>query len=137
MKRFLLLLAPVLALALADSPSVAQTVNLFDWSQGNVVAKQEFVTFDDTENRASIPTGVTVQTYREYKITSPDGKTDYTLRLRGTDKTFDANGCYDGFSITDNTGRELLLRLGRDPLCHVNYLDMDTSKKGLFHSSAS
>ncbi len=119
----------LLALVLASSSSIAQTVNLFDWSQGNVVAKQEFVTFDDAENQASIPAGVTVQTYREYKITSPDGKTNYTLRLRGTDKTFDANDCYDGFSITDNTGRELLFRLGRDPLCHVNYLDMDTSKK--------
>ncbi len=124
----------LLALVLASSSSVAQTVNLFDWSQGAASAIQKFVTYDGNAASDSMPPSVVVRVYKEFEISSPNGKLNYRIRLHGTNNAqyFSETGCYDAFSIVDDGGRTLLTRWGHDVLSTVENQTMSSVPKAYF-----
>ncbi len=134
MKRFLLFLlalplALVLAPVLASSPLVAQTVNLFDWSRGQVVPKTEFLTL----GYLSVPdyrTSPKVSIYETFPIAVGTGT--YQVKIGGLSRQPDPDGLYDMFYILDRKGNTILSRKGYDPLFTTRYLTMDYSKREYF-----
>ncbi len=128
MKSFRLLL---LALMLASASSVAQTADLFTWSQGNVLADSKYMLLGDN-NDTPMTGDEKLNIYKTYNVYSPDGKSKYVVRLNGTRPAMTEDGMYDGFSITNSSGQELLLRFGNDPLWAVRNLTTAYGDKANF-----
>ena len=112
----------------------AQTVDLFEWSQGAASAKQKFITYNNEATGHSIPSSIAVHVYKESEISSPNGKLNYRIRLHGTNNAqyFSETGCYDAFSIVDDGGRTLLTRWGHDVLSTVENQTMSSVPKAYF-----
>lgn len=136
MKRFLLFLLAlplvlVLAPVLAGLPLAAQTtVNLFDWSQGRVVPKTEFLKW----GHLAMPDykadpGISI--YKTFTLTSGSSQT-YRLKIGGAESQPDSDGIYESFYILDGAGKTILAGRGNDPLCTVRHLVMDQSTKDSF-----
>ena len=123
----------LLALVLVSAPAVAQTVNLFDWSQGNVMINKQASIFDDSKIKAAISPNLKIRIFKEFQLSSPDNKYHYTLRLNDTDQSlYDDNTCYDAFTLVDSKGDVILYRWGRDPLSTVKYLTTNLSDDRFF-----
>ena len=108
---------------------MAQSVDLFKWSDGNIVAQQQFVTLGQNNS----PTFVhnPINPYKTYNISSPNNAHQYSVIIGGSDTNMSSE-MYDVFMISDKSGKTLLCRWGNDPLYNIQYLTLNKDDKNHF-----
>ena len=106
--------------------ATAQTVDLFNWAEKDIMAKKEFISFyeKDTTNSFTQEKHPTYK-YNFYNTASPNGINQYQISTGGFTPTSEYEGYgYDFFEISYN-GKRLIREWGYDPLWDVRLLTMN------------